>query len=255
MSRETENTLLLLIGLSVGLITLTGAFTRYVKPALLPWLALTAVLLAVLALVSIIGDIRRGGPRRGDGHHEDGHHDDGHHDDGHHDDGHAHRGGIVWLLVVPIVVLIFVTPPALRPQAATGSVRSVSTDVLRQAYPPLPPGRAPELSLPEVLMRAANDSTGSLNNRLITVTGFVLNEPGGVDLARIVIICCAADAQLARIHLRDGSGKSDFHFADNTWLRIEGEVTPAEREPKTPPIATLHVVTVTRVDAPANQYA
>lgn len=244
MSRETENTLLLLVGLSVGLITLTGAFTRYVRPALLPWLALTAVLLAVLALVSIIGDIRRGGPRRGDGHH----------DDGHHDDGHGHRGGIVWLLVVPIVVLIFVTPPALRPQAATGSVRSVSNDALRQAYPPLPPGRAPELSLPEVLMRAANDSTGSLNNRLITVTGFVLNEPGGVDLARIVIICCAADAQLARIHLRDGS-KSDFHFADNTWLRIEGEVTPAEREPKTPPIATLHVVTVTRVDAPANQYA
>jgi len=28
-------------------------------------------------------------------------------------------------------------------------------------------------------MRAANDSSGSLNNRQITVTGFILNEPGG----------------------------------------------------------------------------
>jgi uncharacterized repeat protein (TIGR03943 family) len=245
VSRETENTLLLLVGISVGLITLTGAFTRYVKPGLLPWLALTAVLLAGLALVSIVGDIRRGGPGRGDGQHED----------GHHEDGHGHRGGIVWLLVLPVVVLIFVTPPALRPQAATGSVANVSNDVLRQAYPPLPPGRAPEVSLPEVLMRAANDSAGSLNNRLITVTAFVLNEPGGVDLARIMIICCAADAQLARVHLRDGGGNSDFHFADNTWLRVEGVVTPAERQPNTPPIPTLRAVTVTPVSAPANQYA
>ncbi|BAX94171.1 TIGR03943 family putative permease subunit [Mycobacterium shigaense] len=240
MSRETENTLLLLTGLSVGLIAITGAFTRYVKPSLLPWLALTAVLLVSLALVSIIGDIRRGGPRK---------------PDAHRDDGHRHRGGIVWLLVVPIVVLIFVTPPALRPQAATGSVSNVSNDILREAFPPLPPGPVPEVSLPEVLMRAANDSAGSLNNRTITVTGFALNEPGGMDLGRIVIICCAADAQLARIHLRDTAGHSPFKFTDNTWLRVEGIVTPAERQPHTPSIPTLRAVTVTPVPAPANQYA
>ena len=64
MRRETENTVLFLVGLSIGLITLTGAFTRYVKSALLPWLAITAVLLMGLALVAIVGDIRRGG----DGH-------------------------------------------------------------------------------------------------------------------------------------------------------------------------------------------
>ena len=236
MRRETENTILLLVGLSIGLITLTGAFTRYVKPALLPWLTLTAVLLVGLALVAIVGDIRRGGP----GHDPD--------------DGHSHRTGVVWLLVVPIVVLIFVTPPALRPQAAGGSVTTVSNDVLRRAFPPLPPGRAPEVALPEVLMRAANDTSGSLTNRLVTITGFVLNEPAGMDLARIVIICCAADAQLARIHLRDHDGAA-LRFADNTWLRVEGEVTPAVRQPHTAPIPTLRAVTVTPVNAPANQYA
>jgi uncharacterized repeat protein (TIGR03943 family) len=233
--RETENTILLLVGLSIGLITLTGAFTRYVKPALLPWLAASAVFLVGLALVAIVGDIRRGGSA-------------------HDDDGHSHRTGVVWLLVLPIVLLIFVTPPPLRPQAAT-RVTNVSNDVLRRAFPPLPPGRAPEVSLPEVLMRAANDNSGSLTNRLITITGFVLNEPGGVDLARIVIICCAADAQLARIHLRDRDGGSTFRFADNTWLRVEGEVTPAVRQPNTPPIPTLRAVTVTPVNAPANPYA
>ncbi|WAC92637.1 TIGR03943 family putative permease subunit [Mycobacterium sp. Aquia_213] len=235
MKRETENTILLLVGLSVGLILATGVFTRYVKPSLMPWLVLTAALLIGLALVSIVGDVRRGGRDP--------------------DDGHAHRGGVVWLLAVPIVVLCFVSPPALRPQAATGSVANVSNDVLRVAFPPLPAGRAPEVSLAEVVVRAANDSTGSLNNRLITVTGFALNEPGGVDLARIVIICCAADAQLGRIHLRDHDGAGTFHFPDNTWLRVEGVVTPAERKPHTPPIPTLRAVSVTPVPAPANPYA
>jgi putative membrane protein len=155
---------------------------------------------------------------------------------------------------VPIVLLIFVTPPPLRPQGAT-RVTNVSNDVLRRAFPPLPPGRAPEVALPEVVMRAANDSSGSLTNRLITVTGFVLKEPDGADLARIVIICCAADAQLARIHLRNHDGGATFRFADNTWLRVEGEVIPAVRQPHTAPIPTLRAVTVTPVDAPANQYA
>jgi uncharacterized repeat protein (TIGR03943 family) len=144
---------------------------------------------------------------------------------------------------------------ALRPQAAARSVTTVSNDVAHRAFPPLPPGRAPEVSLPDVVMRAANDTSGSLTNRLITVTGIVLNEPGGADLGRIVIICCAADAQLARIHLRARDGRAAIRFADNTWLRVEGEVTPAVRQPNTAPIPTLHVVTVTPVGAPANPYA
>jgi uncharacterized repeat protein (TIGR03943 family) len=234
MKRETQNTMLLLVGLSVALIVATGVFTRYVKPTLLPWLVLTAALLIGLALVAIVSDIRRGGAGRDT------------------EDGHSHR--VVWLLAVPVVVLIFVTPPALGPRAATGSVANVSNDAARQAFPPLPPGRAPEVSLPDVVMRAANDSAGSLTNRLITVTGFVVDEPGGIDLARIVIICCAADAQLARIHLRDHGGGA-FGFTDNTWLRVEGVVTPAERQPHTPPIPTLRAVSVTPVAAPANPYA
>ena len=237
MKREAENAILLLVGLSIGLITYTGVFTRYVKPALLPWLAATAVLLLGLALVAIVGDIRRGGP----GH--------GHDQDPDHQEGHSHRTGVVWLLVVPVVLLIFVTPPALRPQAAARSAITVSNDALRRAFPPLPPGRAPEVSLPEVLVRSAHDTSGSLTNRLVTITGFVLNERDGMDLARIVIFCCAADAQLARIHLRGPAGGGALRFADNTWLRVEGRVKSGA------PIPTLDAVTVTRVDAPANPYA
>lgn len=59
MSRETENAMLLLIGVSTALIALTGSYTRYVKPALLPYLIATAVLLIALVLAAIVRDIRR----------------------------------------------------------------------------------------------------------------------------------------------------------------------------------------------------
>jgi len=242
MSRETENTVLLLVGISIAMITVTGVFTRYVKPALLPWLVASAVVLIGLALVAIIGDIRRGGPRTTDADVDHGH-------------AHKHRSGIVWLLVGAVLVLMFVAPPALRPSAAAPSVTSVSNDVLKSAFSPLPPGPAPEVSLPEVLMREAHDTTGSLTKRPITVTGFVLNEAQGVDLGRIVIICCAADAQLARIHLRGPAAGGASGLPDNTWLRVQGQVIPAPRQPNSPAIPTLQATAVTRIDAPPNPYA
>jgi putative membrane protein len=236
VTRETENTVLLLAGISIVMITVSGAFTRYVKPGLQPWLAVSGLVLIALAAIAILGDIRRGGP------HADDH------------TAHAHRSGLVWLLVVAVVVLMFVTPPALRPSAATPSVTSVASTVLDRSVPPLPQGDAPELSLPELLMRQAHDTTGSLQNHTVTVTGFVLNEPHGVDLGRIVIICCAADAQLARIHLRGPAAGSAGGLPDNTWLRIVGRVIPAAR-PDADKIPILQATSVSRIAAPPNPYA
>ena len=235
MRRETENTILLLVGVSVGLIAIGGEFTRYVKPGLLPWLLVTSALLIGLALVAILGDIRRGGAPRD------------------HDDGHAHRGGIAWLLVVPIVVLIFVKPPPMSAQASTPTVDTNQT--VLQHFPPIPPGRAPEVSVPDVVMRAANDKSGSLTDRLITVTAFVLHEKDGADLGRIVIICCAADAQLARIHLRGPAAGLAAALPDNTWVRAEGVATPAPYRTDIALVPTLNATALTRVDAPPNPYA
>ncbi|OMC16767.1 TIGR03943 family protein [Mycobacterium sp. SP-6446] len=238
MSRETENIVLLLVGTSIAVITVSGAFTRYVKPGLLPWLAASALLLIALALVAIIGDIRRGGPRPTD-----------------HNEAHSHRTGIVWLLVVPVLVLIVVAPPALRPSGAAPSVTAASNAVLnRFPFAPLPPGNAPEVSLPEVLQREVQDSTGSLTNRSITVAGFVLNEAQGVDLGRVVIVCCAADAQLARIHLRGPAAPHAAGLADNTWVRVEGQVKPLTGQADYRVIPTLEATKVTRINAPANPY-
>lgn len=237
MSREAENALLLLIGVATAMITIGGAYTRYVKASLFPWLAVTAVVLIVLALVAIVGDIRRGSAP----------------DDDH--TGHSHRGSIAWLLLVPVVVLIFVTPPALRPGAAAPRVTAVSTEVLRRPFPALPDGRAPEVSIPEVLTRAAQDTAGTLNDRLITVIGFTLLEPDGVDLGRVMIICCAADAQLARIHLRGPAAADLKNYPDETWLRVEGTLIPGKPTGDSTSRPSLQVESATRIEAPANTYA
>jgi uncharacterized repeat protein (TIGR03943 family) len=237
MSREAENALLLLVGIATAMITIGGAYTRYVKASLLPWLTVTAVILIALALVSMAADIRRGSAP----------------DDDH--GGHSHRGSVAWLLLVPIVVLIFVTPPALRPGAAAPKVTPVSTEVLRRPFPALPDGRAPEVSLPDVMIRAAQDTAGTLNDRLITVIGFTLPEAGGVDLGRVVIICCAADAQLARIHLRGPAGADLKNYPEETWLKVEGTVLAGKTDGDSTSIPTLQVQSATRIDAPANAYA
>ena len=54
-----------------------------------------------------------------------------------------------------------------------------------------------------------------------------LPETDGVDLGRVVIICCAAaDAQLARIHLRGPAYRPEDY--GETWLKVEGNRSPCQ---------------------------
>ena len=103
---EPENVVLFLLGMCTAAIVVTGTFTRYVKPTLMPWLAVTAVLLVVLALSAAIRDARARGRRGDDADHHDG------------DNAHEHRSAVVWLLVLPVALLGFVVPPALGARAA-----------------------------------------------------------------------------------------------------------------------------------------
>jgi uncharacterized repeat protein (TIGR03943 family) len=235
VTRETENAVLLLLGICTAIITITGAYTRYVKPSLLPWLAGSAVLLITLALVSIIRDIRRGSAHAPH-------------------DGHTHRFSAVWLLVVPIAVLGFIVPPAITPEAAAPTVVDVSTEVLRRPYPPLPDERAPTLPLPEVLVRIARDSANTLDSRLITVTGFTFKKDGRTDLARVVIICCAADASLARIRLSGPAAPQIAAYPEDTWLRVEGTVPAGQDWSRGRTIPVIEVFSESRIDPPANPY-
>ena len=66
------------------------------------------------------------------------------------------------------------TVAGLTCRAAEPTVIDVSRKVLSRPFPPLPAGRAPELPLPEVVIRANRDSAYTLDGRLITVIGFTI---------------------------------------------------------------------------------
>ena len=233
MRRETQNVVLLLIGVALAMVTTTGAYTRYVKPGMLPWLIGSAAVLIGLAIAAMATDIR-GRTATGAEHHH-----------------HGESDGVVWLLVLPIVMLIFIVPPALSAQAAS-PVSVASTP--RSPFPPLPPGGAPSLPLPQVLMRIATGPAGGLDGHTITVTGFTMKDHDRVDLAKIVIICCAADAQLARLHLSGPAAASAAALPENTWITVRGTIPAGQTYRGTSSIPTIDIDTVTRIDPPTNTY-
>lgn len=241
MSRGTQNLLLLLVGLSTAVMLFKGTYLNYVKPALLPWLITAAVVLVGLGLVAIVRDLRSPDADSGDDHDPD--------HDGH---GHRHQSWLGWLLLVPIAMVAFVVPPPLN---ARGTSPTVVSAPPRRAFPPLPAGDAPTVSLPEVVMRAAADSTNSLAGRSITLVGFTMHRPDGIDLGRVVIVCCAADAQLARVHLTGPGASSAAGHPEDAWLRIQGRIVPGSSHAADGFVPTMTVTDVAPIDKPANTYA
>ncbi|MFI8567128.1 TIGR03943 family putative permease subunit [Rhodococcus sp. NPDC078407] len=245
MKREVQNLLLLLVGGAMVKISADGSFVRYVKPSLYPFLLAAGVLIVALAVASIVADIRRGGPDAGDG--------------------HGHDARPYWLLLVPVAVILFIAPPALGVSSVGDRSVTSAADRQQTAFPPLPSEPVPEVPLLDVVQRAVRDSERSLDGREISVTGFAVatanggsprvdGTTDGLDLARILIICCAADARSIRIHLDAGSATLD-DIADGTWLRISGTVDATTATADTRFTPTMTVSTVERIEAPENTYA
>ncbi|WP_216903343.1 TIGR03943 family putative permease subunit, partial [Nocardia alni] len=222
MSRAAQNFVLLLIGAAVLKISLDGTFLRYVKPGLQPYLIVSGSALLLLAVVAIVGDIRS---------------------EKSHEDDHHHPGRPQWLLLAPITALLIIVPPALGATSVeSGATAQASIAEPAQAaasdngkfpFAALPPGDAPLIRMYDLIDRASYDSSGELDRRSITVQGFVIrtDEDGsprpdgshdGLDLARVVITCCVADAQTLRIHL---AGPMPA-LPDDSWVSVQGKVVP-----------------------------
>ncbi|MEU4670954.1 TIGR03943 family protein [Amycolatopsis sp. NPDC023774] len=260
MKRETQNVLLILLGGALVKIVVNGDYLRYVKPAQQPWIIAGGVVMLVLGAVAILRDLVAAraaakaaaleseavGPEARESHEGHDHVDDGH--------GHAHPACSAWLLVVPVLAVFLVAPPALGADSVTRTTARVpqsAATTSAAAFPPLPAGKVVELAMNEVVTRAGWDSNGTMNGRTIGMSGFVVHEGSTTLLARLVISCCAADAAPVTVHLKGGAAD---RFPSDTWLRVTGQVvagTADENNGYTPDFAPA---TVERIAAPKDPY-
>ncbi|MBO0869635.1 MAG: TIGR03943 family protein [Micromonosporaceae bacterium] len=241
---------LLLAGGTLVKLAATGASMRYVRAGMRP-VVLTAglVLLAVAALslahavrarrtanAALAGELG-GGDQVGE------------HGDRH---DHGHRFEVAWLLVVPMLVLLLLAPQPLgsysaaRAGTALGAARS--TD-----FVPLPAGDPIRVSLLDYAARAVFDPR-ALAGRHVVLSGFVLPGPHGAwYLTRMVITCCAADAQPIKVGL---SGTVPAGLRSNDWIEVTGGYTSrtATDEVNAETIPFIEVNTSRPIAAPSEQY-
>lgn len=244
MRRETQNVLLVLLGGAVLKIALNGEYLRYVKPSLQLWLIVAGAATVALAAIGILRDLRANSAAGRPDAEEHGVHGD-----------HDHGTRAPWLLLLPALAIFLVAPPAL---GADKVARSGDRSVVGVSPPggvgfaPLPAEDAPLLKLGDVVTRAVWDDSGSLDGRQIRVVGFVVRMPGGsIDLARLTIGCCAADAAPVKVRLQ---GSNVDAYPPDTWLEVRGQVVPKSATEANGYVPSFQVTGVQEVPAPADPY-
>jgi uncharacterized repeat protein (TIGR03943 family) len=233
--RRTQGVMLLVVGATALWLGLSDASLAYIRAALRPPLAASGAVLLVLAAATLREGLQ---PRPAlDGGH-----------------GHTGRLGAGWLLILPVLVLLLVAPPALGSYAASRQAPRAGGAV--DAFPPLPDpvdGAVP-LPVSEFVSRALYDRRRSLAGARVRVLGFATpGDAGGYRLARFNVFCCAADAEAYEITIR---GDPNRRPADQ-WLLVEGRWLPGPPADAVAPSSRRPVLVadaVTPVQPPADRY-
>ena len=242
MRRETQNVLLVLLGAALLKIAWNGTYLRYVKPSLLPFLVAAGVVILALGLIAIVRDLRAGRA---------------HHSDpvahGDHADHADHAGRSPWLLVLPVLAIFLVSPPALGADTVARSARAVPAPERSIDFPALPAGPAPAMRMSDFVTRAVWDESGTLHGRQVRLVGFVVHgAPGEVYLARLVIACCAADATPTKVRLDGRHGLTKL--PQDGWFEVRGQLVPGSATTASRFVPTLIVSALRPVPPPPTPY-
>lgn len=99
----------------------------------------------------------------------------------------------------------------------SGSVTDASGGKRTMHFPALA-GEDPEMGIKEFVLRSLYDADNSLDGTPVTVVGFIApagdGYDGGYTIARMVISCCAADANPMQLHV-----EGDAPYPTNTWVQ------------------------------------
>jgi uncharacterized repeat protein (TIGR03943 family) len=239
MGRTTQHALLFLLGAALLRVAADDTYLRYVRPGH-RWLLLGAG--AVMVVLAVVAVVREARPRAAAAE-------------------HAHAHGAVerhvpWLLLLPVLVLALVAPPALGADAVDRAGVSVpasapATGAARME--PLPDGPA-TLTIAELVKRAVWER-GSMDGREVVLVGFTVPRDGGeVRLARLSIFCCAADARVNLVDLAGGPAAELAGLPSDTWVEVRGTVEPGSAATKADAVPTVVVRGARAVPAPADPY-
>ncbi|OXM63351.1 TIGR03943 family putative permease subunit [Amycolatopsis vastitatis] len=194
MNRTVQAILLFLVGGVLLHAGATGLYLRYVKAGLRP-LVLAAGVVLVIAAVATVWYARRRPARHP-----------------------APR--VSWLLVLPVFALVLAAPPALGSYSAMRAGTAVTAP---RIVAPLPDGNPVSLTVIDYADRAVYDQGRSLAGRTVTLTGFVAFDHAGVPyLVRMLLNCCAADAQPVKVGL---AGAVPPVLQPDSWLEVTGTFT------------------------------
>jgi uncharacterized repeat protein (TIGR03943 family) len=235
VNRQAQAVVMLLFGGAILRASLTDMYLRYVKEGLRPLLIVAGVVLVAAAVMTLWYDIRG----------RDAHADDGH--------GH-HEPRVGWLLLLPVLGLLLVTPPALGSYAAGQSGTVLSAQSSDSDYPPLPAGDPVPIGLVEYATRMVFDEGRGMSGRTLQLTGFISAGPDGRPmLTRMVLSCCAADGRPIKIGM---TGDVPAGLAPDTWVQVLG--TSSTRVDKDPvneaAVPYVDVQSWQRIPAPRRQY-
>ncbi|MFI1197648.1 TIGR03943 family putative permease subunit [Micromonospora sp. NPDC020750] len=243
MNRQAQAVVLLLLGGAVVRASVTDLYLRYVKEGLRPFLIAAGLVLVATAVTTLWYELRPPAT----GHHQP---DDGH---GDHDHGH-HEPRVGWLLLLPVLGLLLVAPPALGSYAAEQAGTALAAEQQPSDYPPLPPGDPAPVTVLDYASRALFDRGTSIGDRRVRLTGFIVAGPDGQPmLARMVLSCCAADGRPVKLGL---TGDVPLGLPNDTWVEATGRYSDrVGRDPvNDAEIPYLAVESWRKVPVPRNQY-
>ena len=279
MTRDVGSIIMILIGGALLRITSDDVYLRYVKESMRPWLIASGVILIALGILQLLdvwrvarreagepapavheGGVHEGGVHDNNAHdhaaHDNTAHDNTAHDNTAHDNtahdstGHA-APKMAWLLVVPVLAIFLIAPPALGAYTADRQA-SVTTapDATAQA-PPLPAGDPVAIALNDYASRAIWDDGKTLVGRSVSLTGFATAAPnGGWYLTRLTLTCCAADATVTKILVLGSTAAP----ASNSWVTVVGQWVPGGGTQSETAISHIQATSVTPVKTPRNPY-
>jgi uncharacterized repeat protein (TIGR03943 family) len=230
-------TLLVLTGLGLLHASLfTDLCLRYVKPSMRPMLVISGFLLILLGIAEAWSRRKPGTDDDHMGHDHIGHN-------------HSKVPRVAWLLFLPALSLLFYAPPALG--AYTASRAATKAVPQQDSFDPLPATSPLPMTLTDFTTRVQQDRKGSIKGRSIQMTGFVTPDKAGTywDLTRIMISCCAADAQSIKVRIYGIPA-----LAADTWVTITGTWHAGGTLGTSSALAALDGVTVEKVAKPVNAY-